>query len=242
MATYGKAQLAIPQVVDVNGAPAVGYTIYSYVWDTSTPLSMYTDSNGSGAATSFTLNSLGQPQNGGGTAVDIFLKTGNRYKFIIKDADGAQVGATIGPVDPDVYFGVIHASNYSTLADAVTAAAGKELVITENTVVASNTTVSGCSVKFIFPGNIDPSTGIAVTFSPKSFRGCFNCFDSTAAGTFAGTFAGQDLSVDMFGGGADSNAATNLLAMERIRDICIVRDGGSIGIEAGELDSTGLDI
>lgn len=97
---YVKAQLAIPQIEDANGNPAAGYTISSYVWDTSTPLAMYTSSAGAGSATSFTLNSLGQPQTGGGTAVDIFLDSSQTYKFIITDANGSQVGATIGPVEP----------------------------------------------------------------------------------------------------------------------------------------------
>lgn len=97
---YVKAQLTIPQIEDANGNPASGYTISSYVWDTNTPLAMYTSSAGAGSATSFTLNSLGQPQTGGGTAVDVFLDTSAVYKFIIRDSLGSQVGATIGPVYP----------------------------------------------------------------------------------------------------------------------------------------------
>lgn len=96
--SYVKAQLSVPQLEDANGNPASGYTISSYIWDTSTPTPMYTSSAGAGSATSFTLNSLGQPQTGGGTAVDIFLDSAITYKFIILDAGGAQVGPTIGPV------------------------------------------------------------------------------------------------------------------------------------------------
>lgn len=96
-AAYEKGQLAIPQFEDVNGNPAENYTINAYIWDTSTPTPMYTSSAGAGSATSFTLNSLGQPKNAGGTAVDIFLDTAITYKFIFKDSNGTQVGATIGP-------------------------------------------------------------------------------------------------------------------------------------------------
>jgi hypothetical protein len=60
---------------------------------------MYTSSAGAGSATSFTLNSLGQPQSAGGTAVDIFLDTDvEAYKIIVRDSAGVQAGATIGPV------------------------------------------------------------------------------------------------------------------------------------------------
>mgnify|MGYP000610342184 CR=1 FL=1 len=96
---YAKAQLSVPQLEDANGNPASGYTISSYIWDTSTPTPMYTSSAGAGSATSFTLNSLGQPQSAGGTAVDIFLDTDVTYKFIIRDAGNQPVGPTIGPIN-----------------------------------------------------------------------------------------------------------------------------------------------
>lgn len=96
---YVKAQLSVPQIEDANGNPASGYTISSYIWDTSTPTPMYTSSAGAGSATSFTLNSLGQPQSAGGTAVDIFLDTDVTYKFIIRDAGNQPVGPTIGPIN-----------------------------------------------------------------------------------------------------------------------------------------------
>lgn len=98
--SYTKAQLTVPQREDANGNPASGYTISSYIWDTSTPTPMYTSSAGAGSATSFTLNSLGEPQTAGGTACDIFLDTSVTYKIIIRDAGGVQVGPTIGPVKP----------------------------------------------------------------------------------------------------------------------------------------------
>lgn len=96
---YVKAQLSVPQIEDANGNPASGYTISSYLWDTSTPTPMYTSSAGAGSATSFTLNSLGEPQTAGGTACDIFLDTGVTYKFIIRDAGNQPVGPTIGPIN-----------------------------------------------------------------------------------------------------------------------------------------------
>jgi len=98
--SYTKAQLTVPQREDANGNPASGYTISSYIWDTSTPTPMYTSSAGAGSATSFTLNSLGEPQTAGGTACDIFLDTSVTYKIIIRDAGGVQVGPTVGPVKP----------------------------------------------------------------------------------------------------------------------------------------------
>lgn len=97
---YVKFQLTAPQVEDANGNPLVGGSISAYVYDTSTPLAMYTSSAGAGSATSFTFNSLGNPQTAGGTACDIFLDTSYVYKFIIRDSSAVQVGPTLGPVYP----------------------------------------------------------------------------------------------------------------------------------------------
>ncbi len=95
-----KYQLEVPQLIDVNGSPAVSYSINAYVWDTSIPLAMATDSAGNGQATSFEFNSSGKPQTSGGTAVDIFLDSSKVYKFIYEDADGVALDPTIGPVYP----------------------------------------------------------------------------------------------------------------------------------------------
>lgn len=97
---YTKAQLEVLQQIAATGLPLVGGSISAYVWNTTDPTPMYTDSAGGGSATSFTLNSLGMPQSAGGTAVDIFLNSSITYKFIIRDSLGSQVGPTIGPVEP----------------------------------------------------------------------------------------------------------------------------------------------
>lgn len=97
---FVKYQLTAPQVEDANGDPLVGGSITAYLWDTSTPTPMYTNAAGDGADTSFTLNTLGNPQTDAGTAIDIFLDTAITYKFIIRDSAGTQVGPTIGPVYP----------------------------------------------------------------------------------------------------------------------------------------------
>lgn len=120
---YVKAQLTVPQIEDANGNPGVGYTISAYIWDTSTPTPMYTSSAGAGSATSFLLNSLGQPQTAGGTAVDIFLDDSiEAVKFIITDADGVPVGPTIGPVYPAANSpsGAFYARTAAEIAASVT--------------------------------------------------------------------------------------------------------------------------
>lgn len=97
---YVKADTWVLQQIAATGLPLVGGVLYAYIWDTSTPLAMYTNSAGSGSATSFALNSLGMPQSAGGTAIDIYLDDAYVYKFILRDSDGVAVGPTIGPVYP----------------------------------------------------------------------------------------------------------------------------------------------
>lgn len=96
---FVKYQLTAPQLEDANGDTLVGGTISAYLWDTSTPTPMYTDSAGGGSATSLTFNTYGHPS-ASGSPVDIFLDTAITYKFIIRDSEGTQVGPTIGPVYP----------------------------------------------------------------------------------------------------------------------------------------------
>ena len=100
MANYVKADTWVLQQIAATGLPLVGGVLYAYIWDTSTPLAMYTNSAGSGSATSFALNSLGMPRSAGGTAIDIYLDDAYVYKFILRDSDGVAVGPTIGPVYP----------------------------------------------------------------------------------------------------------------------------------------------
>lgn len=90
------------QIVDTNGNPAVGYTIESYLYNTSTPSPLATDGAGSGQATSFTLNSRGAPQSGAGAEVSLYADTSVAagYKFVLKDAIGATVRTYAGPVWP----------------------------------------------------------------------------------------------------------------------------------------------
>lgn len=108
---YVKADTWVLQQIKATGLPESGGSINAYIYDTSTPLAMFTDNAGSGSATSFTLNSLGMPQTGGGTAVDIYLDDSNVYKFIVKDSDGTQVGPTIGPVYPQIGASVLSSTS-----------------------------------------------------------------------------------------------------------------------------------
>lgn len=92
------------QTLTVNGLPAVGYSLESYIYNTTTPTPMATNAAGSGQATSFTINSRGVPATSGGTEISIYLNTTQTsgYKFILKDGNGATVRTYAGPIFPAV--------------------------------------------------------------------------------------------------------------------------------------------
>lgn len=86
-----------PQFEDANGNPLVGGTVEFYIWNTSTPTPIYSDTSGTSLGTSLTLNALGQPQSSGGAAVNLAYDESVVYKIIRKDASGNAVSPTIGP-------------------------------------------------------------------------------------------------------------------------------------------------
>lgn len=88
------------QTITVNGQAAVGYTIEAFIFNTTTPTPLATDSAGAGQATSFTLNSRGAPQASNGTEVSLYCDTTltEGLKLVLKDADGAIVRTYAGPV------------------------------------------------------------------------------------------------------------------------------------------------
>lgn len=95
---YVKGQFDVTQNVDANGDPATSYILKFFVWNTSTPTAVYSDSSGTSAGTEITLNSLGQPQSSGGTAIDLFFDDAVTYKAQLYQSDGTTtVGPVIGP-------------------------------------------------------------------------------------------------------------------------------------------------
>mgnify|MGYP001574107842 CR=1 FL=1 len=117
-----KAATPLPQpFTDSAGNALSGGTVEFYVTGTSTPATVYSDSIGTSIGTTVTLNSRGEPQNGAGTAVNIYYDDTVTYKVIRKTAAGTPVAPTL---DPFTVFGsasTVRATGTSTdrsLADA----------------------------------------------------------------------------------------------------------------------------
>lgn len=93
-----------PQFETANGLPAVGHYLFIYLYNTTTPSPLYTNSSGSGSATSFQLNSRGVPQSAGGTPVELFGSTEitGGYKILLcASNDSTDVVQTfLGPIYP----------------------------------------------------------------------------------------------------------------------------------------------
>ena len=98
---YRLGESTVQQYFDVNGDPLAGGTIEFFIWNTSTPTAVYEDDSGTSAGTSVSLNSIGAPENAGGTAIALFFDTDVIYKIIRKDASGTPIAPTIGPYAGD---------------------------------------------------------------------------------------------------------------------------------------------
>ena len=84
MPTVKLSPLLNGQIVDENGAPAVGWQISSYVAGSSTPLATYTTAAGDVQhANPELLDALGYPSNG-----QIWLESGKSYKLVLADGNG----------------------------------------------------------------------------------------------------------------------------------------------------------
>jgi len=94
---YKLGSPTVQQYFDANGDPLALGTIEFYIWNTGNPTAVYQDSTGTSAGTSVTLNSIGAPQNSGGTAIALFFDEEVTYKIVRKDAAGTAIGPTIGP-------------------------------------------------------------------------------------------------------------------------------------------------
>ncbi len=93
---YVLGEPTVQQYFDATGAPLVNGTIEFYVWDTTTPATVYSDATGTAIGTSVTLGALGQPINSG-VGVALFFDTEVTYKIIRKDSGGTPIDPTIGP-------------------------------------------------------------------------------------------------------------------------------------------------
>lgn len=94
------------QFFDNNGDPLANGFVYTYAAGTSTPLATFTSSSGLIAAPNpIELNASGRPTSGSGA-----IWGEGAYKFIVRDANGVQVGDTLDNV-----------TSFNSLADAANA-------------------------------------------------------------------------------------------------------------------------
>ena len=92
---YRQASAFVDQFFDTNGLPLSGGTIKSYLAGTTTTTAMFTDSSGTSAGSSITLNVRGEPEVSGNT-VNIWLDEGINYKFVLADSSGTSIWTVDG--------------------------------------------------------------------------------------------------------------------------------------------------
>lgn len=93
------------QFFDNNGDPLANGFVYTYAAGTTTPQATYTDASGTVAAPNpIQLNAAGRPTSGSGA-----IWGEGAYKFIVRDANGVQIGDTLDNVTS--FAGLSAASN-----------------------------------------------------------------------------------------------------------------------------------
>ena len=97
---YILGEPTVQQYFDANGDPLENGTIEFFIYNTSTPTPIYSNSTGTSAGTSVTLNSIGAPENGG-TSIALFFDESVVYKIVRKDSAGSAIAPTIGPYYPN---------------------------------------------------------------------------------------------------------------------------------------------
>jgi hypothetical protein len=111
MATYF-VPAGIPLQHHVNGEPAASYVLHAFLAGTSTSTNMFTNSSGTSAGTSITLDSEGYTQTSG-TRHPVWLDDSKSYKLELREDDDTTVVWQVDNISSKL--GVIH---HSTVAAA----------------------------------------------------------------------------------------------------------------------------
>src|SRR3990167_3876135 len=182
----------VPQYSKDGDELATGYYLKFYAAGTSTAINMATDNTGATLIAKCQLNSLGNPVTAGNA---VFIPHINQdYKIALyptsADADANTNGIwpsvdNLKAIGAENTSNIFYAENYSTLALAATAAAGKTLVIT--TAIASDSiTLSGLTIDIKQGGYLNANTGETITINCPFKAGNYKIFNG--AGSVAGTF------------------------------------------------------
>lgn len=212
------------QYEKTDGTPASNFYIAFEAAGTSTSINLATDSTGGTLLARTQLDSDGYTVTGALARFIPFIDQDYKISLYPTLADAqAKTNAewsidNIKPIgDTAVSSNIFFAENYDTFALAVAAAAGKELVISTNLVVASNITVADLTLSFIRGGNLDPNTGITITLNCPIIAGNYEIFDSTAAGTITGDIL-VDFVVPYWWGATGDGVADDTASFQAMAD------------------------
>lgn len=177
-----------------TGDLASGFVLSAYLVDTSTPTAMYTDSAGTSAGTTITLNSAGYPTVSGNEVV-VFLSSDIEYKFVMRDPE-SNTEWTINGITmlrPEI--------EYNSVADMKAAS------------LAAGTIVKTLSYYNTWTGNTAPAEGgasyqiltLAQWQSVTGFTTVDTYVDHTVANGNVAKFIGTRLSIKQAGAKGDNS-------------------------------------
>lgn len=195
-------------ITNSSGAPYSGAVLKAYLPGTTTSTSIAIDSSGSSPQTTITANSEGKWEVSGNEILPFIDRT-HKWAIFANATDATNnTPAYMGFFDnvPQTFASnAFYSSSYSTLAAALTAASGAELIIDDVKTISSNTTISGVSLRFVEGGRIDPDSGITLTVNESITAPAIQIFGG--AGLIRGTFAGKPLLLEWWGAVGDGTTA-----------------------------------
>jgi uncharacterized protein YjbI with pentapeptide repeats len=192
------------QFFDNNGIPLSGGKLYSYAAGTTTPQTTYTSMAGNIAHTNpIILDSAGR------VAEEIWLTIGQSFKFTLATSTNVEIW-TKDNITGIANFPVIFTSQYATFAEALSAAAGKTLVVDSQVVLTANTVLpTTIAIDVAYPGGFTIPNGTTLTINSVFSAGLYRVF--TCVGTGVVKFGyGSIVSVFPSWWGFTANAATTV--------------------------------
>lgn len=166
------------QFFNNNGVPLAGGKLYTYAAGTTTPQATYTSMAGNIAQTNpIILDSAGR------VAEEIWLTIGQSYKFKLATSSDVEIW-TKDNITGIADFPVIFTSQYTTFAAALSAAAGKTLVVDSQVVLTDDLTLpTTVGIDVAYGGGFTiPTTKVLTINSPFS-AGLYRVFTCVGTGS-----------------------------------------------------------
>ena len=164
------------QFFDNNGNPLTGGKIYTYDAGTTTPQTTYTSSAGNVAqANPIVLDSAGRVPSG-----EIWLTSGQRYKFVLETSSGVLLGTydNVSGINENQFLMVSNFSSFSAALSFI-GSSSASLIIDEPVSISANVTIpSNVNLVFENGGRFNVTGNSTVSINGTVSAGAYQIFNA----------------------------------------------------------------